>query len=224
MARSSTPQRWRCISLDIGETPAAHIASVLANDSGLWGITESANEHDHASAQALIEQVEQQVSSGEDLTAAFLTAHGRHQREFPESNGVRIIAIRHARTGGTLEIAWVGAMHALLIRGRQAITLMSEKHSAISSNSYLLPTERMDQLGGSDSKQRPRIDRNLIHAQKGDFLLLSNSSIELAPHGADLANHLKGFGSVEYKARKLQSWLKQEVSASNGRFVLCQVA
>ncbi|MGJ8670428.1 MAG: hypothetical protein ACSHXK_13125 [Oceanococcus sp.] len=221
MARISNPQRWRCISLHVGSNTPGDLANVESNDIGLWGIAESVDAGEVNCASNLLEHITQQVSSGEDLTAAFLNAHGRHQRETPDSSGASVVAIRHVRSAGTLELAWVGTMHALLLRGKQAISLMSEKHSSTAASGYLVPTERMQQLGGA-SKHRPRIDRNLVHAQKGDFLLLASHSVDLTGQPETLAANLTGFGNLQYKARKLQNLLAEQ-SGSNGQIVLCQV-
>lgn len=224
-------RRWRSFSLDVAVPPkmgGAAIHSLASNEAGLWAIAEAINSQERTDdqdscARMLLLQIQQQVASGEDLTAAFLTAHGRVQRNLPDSHGARIIAVRHARTLGTLELGWVGDMHALLLRGRKAVEIMRDTTGQSQTGGYLISTERLAQLG-AEGKQRPRIDRNLVHVQRGDCLLLASSALNLNAHSEALAACLRGFGNLEYKARKMQEALSQSVEdGQTGRFVLCQI-
>ena len=198
-------------------------------EKGLWALVEAIDNADASQAQkvtdSLLQTVQNAVDSGEDLIAAFLLAHGRQQRTLPDNHGARIIAIREAGDFGAVELAWVGPMHALLVRKGQAVEILRHK-------SRTLPTEQGNNaqisLGepaqhlGSAGQQRPRIERNLVNVQRGDLLLLGSSGVVMNSHAQSIASELKGFGGLDYKISCLQSELGRHIQTPT-RWILVQV-
>lgn len=206
-------KRWRSLSLVIGRTERGAEqnmgaqAYVSVPEHGVWAIAEAVAPQANELASKLLSHAQAAIQSGEDLTAAFLLAHGQAQRANPSSQGARLIAIRQTASQGTLELAWVGALSALMMRRGKPVTICTDKasnHSQSKRAGYLFDSKRLDALG-TNEKLRPRIDRNLINAQAGDVVLLASSQIDLNAQRELVTSAMKGFGNFEYKLRKLQA-------------------
>ena len=209
------PARWRSVALGFGTKSSAGVHDVQAAETGLWALAQDSDALESGAAVELLRSVEEQVARGEDLTAAFLVAHGRVQK-LQSAGGARIVALR--RHGGSFELAWVGAMRAYLVRERQVLTLTRESSSG--GSGYLVTTERMSQLG-APGRVRPKIDRNLLNAHKGDYLILCGNEVDEGLAHEALPGCLSGIWSFDYKARRVQDFLNKN-SATGGRVVICQ--
>lgn len=209
------PGKWRSLALGFGQKTSAGWHDIQAPEAGLWALAQDVDVSSAGAAQLLLDTVKSQVARGEDLTAAFLTAHGRVQREHA-GEGARIVALR--RHGGSFELAWVGAMRAFLVRDRRVLTLTRDVDGG--GVGYLVTTERMAQLG-VPGRVRPKIDRNLVNAQKGDYLILSADQVDDSVMHDTLPKSLHGLWSFEYKARRVQDVLNKNASVP-GRVVICQ--
>lgn len=204
----SKPGKWRTQVLSL-QAPTA-TAHCLSAEIGFCALSEAVHPNDADTAQALIDEVHAQVQQGEDLTASFLNAHARVQRERVDCAGARLIALRQSAANGAAELAWVGHMHALLLRGSRLIRVQEDRRGqGASASGFLTPTQRLDALAGPQ-RVRPRIDRNLLHLQRGDLLLLATSALDPAQTGTLLRESFKGFGNLEYKCRKLQGELAKQ--------------
>ncbi len=210
-----SPAKWRSVALGFGPKSSAGLHDVQAADTGLWALAQDANLQEGGCALELLRSVQEQVARGEDLTAAFLVAHGRVQKQ-QSASGARIVALR--RHGGSLELAWVGAMRAYLVRERRVLPLTREVNSG--GSGYLVTTERMAQLG-APGRVRPKIDRNLLNAHKGDYLILSGDQVDESLVFDALPRCLGGIWSFDYKARRVQDLFTKN-SAVSGRVVICQ--
>lgn len=209
------PGKWRSLALGFGAKSSAGLHDIQAPEVGLWALAQDVVATPGGAAALLLAAVQAQVARGEDLTAAFLSAHGRAQREL-NTPGARIVALR--RHGNSFELAWVGAMRAFLVRQRRVLTLTRDIDGG--GGGYLVTTERMSQLG-APGRTRPKIDRNLVNAQKGDYLVLCGDQVDEPVLHDTLPACLHGLWSFDYKARRVQDVLNKH-STAPGRVVICQ--
>lgn len=199
-------------------------AQVQSAELGLWVLARDEQGPAARASAALIGCVVEQVRQGEDLTAAFLVGHGRLPRDGHVS-GAQIIGVRLNRASASFELAWVGpAVQAYLIRQNQLIDLCKASHASEEGRAHpmLIRSEQVSALGGQ-AGVRPKINRNLGQAQKGDYLALASGLDEGLRPDQTLAALVKGLWSLEYKTRRMQETLQGLSADEPVDVMLCQI-
>ncbi len=221
------------MTLRASPAQAAEQFNVLQSPAhGVWAITQdTATAAAGQAGRVLLQCIDQQVGSGEDLTAAFLAGHGHIHRAMSTAenpSGAAGIAVRHSPGSSNFELAWVGPMHGFLVRKRQVLRLSKEVAvpsdlSRSKAQGFILASDPVDALG-LDGRIRPTINRKLGHALRGDMLALVAGEVDPDSLMPMLSEGAKGIWSLEYKARKIQGLIERQANASGAlQLMLCMV-